>query len=67
MAKPPTKDPTKRNIHLSVPQKFHREIKLMCAYQDVSIQSYAVEAIVARLEKDNEAVAKEKASQKAKR
>lgn len=59
-----TKDPSRRNIHLDVPQEFHREIKLMCAYRDVSIQAYAMDAIKIKLEVDNKAISQEKASTK---
>jgi len=44
-------EPT-RNLHISVPESFHRRVKLMCAFTDKTLKDYSIEAIEERVKRD---------------
>jgi predicted HicB family RNase H-like nuclease len=49
-----------RNIHIEVPEPFHRRLKVLCALKGVSLKTYAQTAIEEQVKRDDAEIAANK-------
>lgn len=45
-----------RNLHVEVPESFHRRIKMLCAMQGGTLKDYALEALKEKVARDEKAI-----------
>lgn len=49
-----------RNLHVEVPEPFHRKVKMLCAMQGCTLKDYAVTALEEKVARDEETIASER-------
>lgn len=47
-----------RNLHVEVPDSFHRRVKMLCAMQGTSLKDFALEALQEKVVRDEKKAAK---------
>jgi predicted HicB family RNase H-like nuclease len=47
----------RRNLHVEVPEEFHRKVKMLCAMQGCTLKAYAVTALEEKVARDEENIA----------
>jgi hypothetical protein len=52
------KEPVK-NLHIDVPESFHRRVKMMCVMRGKTLRAYAYEAMQEKVARDEEALRSE--------
>jgi len=55
--KPATKKPVK-NLHVEVPEDFHRKVKMLCVMQGMTLKDYALTALREKVTRDEEEMKK---------
>lgn len=43
-----------KNLHVEVDEEFHKEIKVLCVMQDVTLKEYVLTALREKVERDRE-------------
>lgn len=49
-----------RNLHVEVPEPFHRKVKMLCAMQGITLKDYAVTALEEKVARDEETIASDR-------
>ena len=52
------KNPEVRNLHIEVPEEFHRRIKMLCVMKGKTLKAYAFEALQEKVARDDEGLRK---------
>ncbi|MBW1832882.1 MAG: hypothetical protein JRJ10_14510 [Deltaproteobacteria bacterium] len=47
-----TKQPGQKNLHMEVPEAFHRRVKMLCAMQGCTLKDYVVTALEEKVKRD---------------
>jgi predicted HicB family RNase H-like nuclease len=53
------KEPVK-NLHVEVPESFHRRVKMLCVMQGSTLKDYALSALEEKVARDEEEMRKSK-------
>lgn len=56
--KKPVAKKTVKNLHVEVPEDFHRKVKMLCVMQGLTLKDYALTALREKVTRDEEEMKK---------